>query len=70
MARGFNECLLHVYWTTGGEERFTMRGKVSADLGLDAPPDPPFTNEEMQKIMFAAKMQVIKCLRARKKVRG
>lgn len=66
------ECLLHVYWTgrdAGGQgsDHLTMRGRVSADLGIDRIPDPPFTNEEMQIIMFAAKMAAAKVLRDRKK---
>lgn len=68
---GFNEVLLHVYWTTnaGGNNHFNMLNKVSADLGLTEPPSPPFTREEMEKIMFAAKMAALKCVYARKRKR-
>lgn len=68
MSHGFNEVLLHVYWTTnaGGHNHLELQNKVSADLGLEAPPSPPFTREEMEAIMFAAKMAAIKCLRKRK----
>lgn len=73
MAAGFNEALLHVFWThhssanqaVSGHQMF--RTKVSCDLGLDYSPD--FTREEMELIMYAAKMQAVKCLRARKKGR-
>lgn len=67
------ECLIHVYWTglwdpnDPGRGHLLHRGEVSADLGLDAVPVPPFTDEEMQLITFAAKMQALKCLRARKR---
>lgn len=68
MSHGFNEVLLHVYWTTnaGGHNHLELQNKVSADLGLDAAPSPPFTREEMEVIMFSAKMAAIKCLRKRK----
>jgi hypothetical protein len=36
------------------------------DLGLERAPDPSFTNEEMQRIAFAAKMAALKALNARK----
>ena len=67
------ECLIHVYWTglwdpnDSGRGHLLRRGEVSADLGLDAVPAPPFTDEEMQAITRAAKIQAIKCLRARKR---
>ena len=65
------ECLIHVYWTArmpgGGMSHHVMRGRVSADLGLVRVPDPPFTNEEMQAITFAAKMAALKCLSHRKR---
>jgi hypothetical protein len=69
------ECLIHVYWSglrdrkglTEGDSHLIQRGKVSADLGLEGIPDPPFTSAEMQEITFAAKIQALKCLRARKR---
>lgn len=71
--RGAQEVMLHVYWSAVNDARdeghghLMQRDKVCADLGLDAVPDPPFTNEEMQSIMFAAKIAAIKCLRLRKR---
>lgn len=70
MKNSFNEVLLHVYWTKHTSDdgdrsgHLSMRGKVSADLGLETSPD--FTAAEMEQITFAAKMQALKCLRARK----
>lgn len=66
------ECLLHVAWSglhdpdDDGRGHQRLRGHVIADFGLDAVPTPPFTAEEMERITFAAKMQAIRCLRARK----
>jgi hypothetical protein len=63
------EVLLHIsVWTSllssrGLSPHRTHIGNVSADLGLEAPPD--FTREEMQTIMYAAKTAAIKCLFAR-----
>lgn len=68
---GFNEVLLHVYWTTnaGGRSHLDMlSNKVSADLGLSTPPE--FTREEMEQIMYAAKMAALKCVFTRKKRTG
>jgi len=47
----------------GISPHLTPLSGVSADLGLDKPPD--FTIEEMQDLMFATKMAAIKILRAR-----
>jgi len=69
------ECMIVVAWTglndardkrEGGHGHLMMRDRVMADLGLEAVPVPGFTNEEMQLITFAAKMQALKCLTARK----
>lgn len=66
------ECLIHVYCSglrdpqDPGRGHLMQRGMVSADLGLDGVPSPPFTSDEMQLILRAAKMQALKCLRARK----
>lgn len=55
------EVMLHVYWSAlndkddDGRGHLVQRDRVTADLGLDVVPDPPFTPDEMQKIMFAAK---------------
>jgi hypothetical protein len=68
------ECMLHVYWTAmndagdNGSGHLVMRGRVTADLGLDNVPVPPFSSEEMQEIMRAAKMGALKCLRNRKSI--
>lgn len=69
------EFLLHVYWSgldDGGDDgrgHLVQRGKVTADVGLENFPDPPPTAEEMQQVMFAAKMALLKILRQRKRAR-
>jgi hypothetical protein len=35
------------------------------DLGLETPPDPELTSEEMQQVAFAAKMAALKAIRRR-----
>ncbi len=71
--RDRQECMIHVYWSglnyPDGDKRghLVQRGKVTADLGLETMPMPPFTDEEMQSITFAAKMQALRCIRARKR---
>jgi len=62
------EFILRVAWSCTPDHRI-RRGEVMADIGLP-PPNPPLTNEEMQKITFAAKMETLRCLRRRKKTRG
>lgn len=73
------EVMLGVYWTllTAEELRTTKgfgpghkirRGEVVMDTGLDE--NPAFTPAEMQEIARAAKMQMAKCMRARKQKRG
>lgn len=69
-----HEVMLHVYWScldvfsrAKDNSHLIQRGKVTADLGLDKIPDPPFTNDEMQAIMFAAKMEAIRMLSLRVK---
>jgi hypothetical protein len=70
------ECMIHVAWSglhdrgDDGRGHLVQRGKVTADLGLDHVPDPPFTNEEMQEITRAAKFEALKCLRRRPKVKA
>ena len=67
------ECLIGVYWTglgdpsDNGRGHLVMRDMNTANLGFDKVPDPPFSNEEMQQILFAAKMQAIRCIHDRKK---
>lgn len=74
-ARGQEEVMIHVYWSAmgdardardGGRGHLMQRDKVTACLGLDRAPVPGFTEDEMQRIAFAAKMAAIKCLRLRK----
>ena len=61
------EFLLRVAWSQT-PDHLIRRGEVMADVGLP-PPDPPLTDAEMQKVAFAAKMEMIRCLRRRKKVK-
>ena len=69
------EFLLHVYWSgldDGGDDgrgHLIQRGKVTADMGLENFPAPPPTAEEMQQVMFAAKMALLKILRTRKRAK-
>lgn len=67
------EVMLHVSWScysaASGERHHMRRGQVTADLGFDRIPSPGFTSDEMEKIMFAAKMEALRCLRRRKKAR-
>jgi hypothetical protein len=71
--RDAQEVMIHVYWSAlnyGDDDdrgHLMQRGKVAADLGLDAVPDPPFTRDEMEIITRAAKLQALKCLGARKR---
>lgn len=68
------ECMIHVSWSglgdagDDGRGHLVMRGRVTADLGLDDVPTPPFSPEEMQDITRAAKMAALKCLRDRKSI--
>ena len=70
------ECMIRVSWSAAfdknddGDGPLLRRGEVTADLGLDSPPEPCFTDREMQDITFAAKMAALKCLRQRKKAKG
>lgn len=67
------ECMIGVHWTglndpgDDGRGHNVFRDMSHADLGLDGVPDPPFTREEIQRILFAAKMEALKCLQARRK---
>jgi len=67
-ARGQEVCLVVVGYVTG-RDPFRLLGRVSADTGFDALPDPPLTNAEMEPVAFAAKMAFAKVLAARKKGR-
>jgi hypothetical protein len=65
-ALGFEVCLVVVGYASG-REPFRLLGRVSADTGLDAMPDPPLTDAEMQPVAFAAKMAFGKALAARRR---
>lgn len=65
-ARGQECCLIVVGYATG-REPFTLLGRVSADTGFEALPDPPLTFQEMQPVAHAAKMAFAKVLHAKKK---
>jgi hypothetical protein len=65
-ALGF-ECCLVVVGYASGREPFRLLGRVSADTGESALPDPPLTQEEMQPVAFAAKMALGKVLAARRR---
>jgi hypothetical protein len=64
---GMEVCLVVVGYVSG-RDPFRLLGRVSADLGEDAMPDPPLTMAEMQPVAFAAKMALAKVLAARRKV--
>ena len=65
-ALGFEVCLVVVGYVSG-REPFRLLGRVSADMGEDAMPDPPLTDAEMQPVAFAAKMALGKVLAARRR---
>jgi hypothetical protein len=67
-ALGFEVCLVVVGYASG-REPFRLLGRVSADTGEDAMPDPPLTDAEMQPVAFAAKMALAKVLAARRKTK-
>lgn len=64
-AVGMEVCLVVVGYVSG-RDPFRLIGRVSADTGLPAMPDPPLTMAEMQPVAFAAKMAFAKVLSARK----
>lgn len=66
-AAGMEVCLVVVGYASG-REPFRLLGRVDADMGEDAMPDPPLTMTEMQPVAFAAKMALAKVLMARRKV--
>lgn len=65
-AVGMEVCLVVVGYASG-REPFRLLGRVSADTGMDAMPDPPLTMAEMQPVAFAAKMALAKVLVARRR---
>ncbi len=70
MGRQRQEVMITVGWSCfgagDGQVEHVQRGRVTADLGLDAIPDPHFTSDEMQRIAFAAKREAHRCLRDRR----
>jgi len=68
-AVGMEVCMVVVGYVSG-REPFRLLGRVSADTGMPAMPDPPLTMEEMQPVAFAAKMALAKVLVARRKRGG
>lgn len=65
-AMGSEVCLIVVGYVTG-RDPFRLLGRVSADTGEGAMPDPPLTMAEMQPVAFAAKMAFAKVLAKRKR---
>lgn len=63
-ALGAEVCLVVVGYVSG-RDPFRLLGRVSADMGESAMPDPPLTMAEMQPVAFAAKMALAKVLAAR-----
>ena len=62
-----NEVCMVVVGYVSGRDPFRLLGRVSADTGDGAMPDPPLTMGEMQPVAFAAKMAFAKVLSARRK---
>jgi hypothetical protein len=67
-ALGMEVCMVVVGYVSG-REPFRLLGRVSADTGMEALPDPPLTMAEMQPVAFAAKMALAKVLTARRKLK-
>ena len=67
-ALGMEVCMVVVGYVTG-RDPFRLIGRVSADTGFPAMPDPPLTMAEMQPVAFAAKMALAKVLHNRNKAR-
>jgi hypothetical protein len=65
-ALGFEVCMVVVGYVSG-RDPFRLLGRVAADTGMTALPDPPLTMAEMQPVAFAAKMALAKVLVARRK---
>jgi hypothetical protein len=63
--------MLRVSWATNkhtdDQPAHTRRGEVMLDLGLPFSAGDDFTNEEMQAIAFATKMEALRVLRRRKR---
>ena len=62
------ECMIGVFWTglndvgDDGRGHNHFRGMTTANLGLNVVPMPAFTSREIQDILYAAKMQALRCL--------
>ena len=67
-AVGMEVCMVVVGYVSG-RDPFRLLGRVSADTGLPAMPDPPLTMAEMQPVAFAAKMAFAKVLHDRSRAR-
>ena len=67
-ALGAEVCMVVVGYVSG-RDPFRLLGRVSADMGESAMPDPPLTMAEMQPVAFAAKMALAKVIAARKRAR-
>lgn len=65
-ALGAEACLVVVGYVSG-RDPFRLLGRVSADTGEDALPNPPLTTAEMQSVAYAAKMALGKVLSARRR---
>ena len=70
--RGEAECMLHVYYSGYDPAHpdanpHMMREKVTADLGFV--PDPPFTYEEMNTVMYYAKQGAWEVMERRAKAK-
>jgi len=65
-ALGMEVCLVVVGYVSG-RDPFRLLGRVSADMGENAMPDPPLTMAEMQPVAFAAKIALGKVLAARRR---
>ena len=67
-ALGGEVCLVVVGYVSG-RDPFRLLGRVAADMGESAMPEPPLTMTEMQPVAFAAKMALAKVIAARKRAR-
>lgn len=65
-AMGMEVCMVVVGYVSG-RDPFRLLGRVAADLGESAMPDPPLTMTEMQPVAFAAKMAIAKVLSNRRR---
>lgn len=47
-----------------------VTNRHAADTGLDAPPDPPLTDAEFERVLFGAKQALLAVLRERNAAEG